>query len=306
MITRMAAPIAQSQPRSIWLPMSIDKYAALECATGMKTLRQGEILWRQVRPFLYRPLLPFKKYDLKTTKEGLSKLAAFQHSVKDGQSHNSYMNPIVFDELRNYDVNKLRGDVRRSIKRAQNNSIKILRCVDEEEFSKKAYPVYLSFYDRTKFDFETSRRQEDGFSRWARAVFRFPEVTVLGAFVDRELVSFEISCLVEDTLIVKTVVHSDKALKLGAPDLLLHHYRMSVFEQPEIRWIYDSMLAQNPGANKFKLVRGAKVLPMPAYLHIHPVVLAMIRIANKRVYGRLRGLDDSELLNLSRTGTYAA
>jgi hypothetical protein len=135
---------------------------------------------------------------------------------------------------------------------------------------------------------------EDGFSRWSHALFQFPETVVLGAFAGRDM-SFEIGCLVEDTFILKTLVNSDKALKLGAPDLLLHSYRISVREQPNIRGIYASMLGQRSGINEFYLVRGARVLALPAFLHMHPALLWLTRRTSKNTYERLLGFERDSL-----------
>ena len=279
--------------------MTVDRYAALEQATGGKVVKVGDIWWRQVRPFLYRPLLPFKKYDLKQATDGFTSFGAFQHCVEDGHPCNSYLNPIVFDEPGNYDMKKLRPNVQRHIKKALKNDVTVSRIVDEREFSESAYPCYLSFYERTKYAFDTSRRQKDGFARWSHAVFQFPEAVVLGAFAGRELVSFEIWCLVEDTLILKTLVNSDKALKLAAPDLLMHTCRVSACEQPKIRTIYDSMLGQSPSINEYYMIRGARVLALPAFLHMHPALLWLIRKANKNIYERLLGLGNDELLRFT-------
>lgn len=278
-----------------WSPMTADRYADLERATGIRVVKVGDVWWQQVRPFLYRPLLPFRKYDLKKTEDGLTAIGAFQYGVEEGQTCNSHLNPIVFDEPHSYDIKKLRYNVQKHIKKALKNGVRVSRIVDEKEFCESAYPCYVSFYQRTKYAFDASRRRKDGFSRWAHTLFDFPETVILGAFAGRELVSFEIGCLVEDTFILKTLVNSDKALKLGAPDLLLHTYRTGVCEQPNINLIYDSMLGQSSGINEYYIVRGARVLALPAFLNMHPALLWFIRKANKGIYKRLLGFDSEEL-----------
>jgi hypothetical protein len=94
----------------------------------------------------------------------------------------AYLNPIVFDELDNYDMKNLRYTVRKHIKKALRNDVTVSRIVDEREFSENAYPCYMSFYERTKYAFDTSRRKKDRFSRWSHALFEFPETVVLGTF----------------------------------------------------------------------------------------------------------------------------
>ena len=279
-----------------WQSMTIDRYAAFERATAMKVVKIGDIWWHQVRPLLYRPLLPFKKYDSRKTTKDFNRVGAFQYGVEDGQPCNSYLNPIVFDELHNYDMQKLPYSARKHIKKAVKNDVIVSRIIDEREFSENAYPCFVSFYERTRYGFDRSRRTREGFSRWSRTLFEFPEAVILGAFVGQELVSYEISCLVEDTLFLKTLVNSDRALKLGAADLLLHTHRVRSREQPEIRAIYDSMLGQSAGINEYYLVRGARVLALPADLHMHPGLRWFIQKGNKKIYGRLLGLSHEELL----------
>lgn len=278
-----------------WQAMTVERYAALQQATGINVVKIGDIWWQEVRRFLYRPLLPFKKYELKKGTAGFNWNGALQHAVEDGQRFNSYLNPILFDDVRDYDIKNLRYSVRKHIQKALKNNVTVARIVDEREFSERAFPCYASFYDRTKYGHEASRRQKDGFSRWSHTLFQFPELVILGAFVGGELVSFEISCLVEDTLFLKTLVNSDKALKTGAPDLLLHAYRIGCREQPEIQLIYDSMLGQNPGINEYYFVRGARVHALPANLHVHPALLWLVKKADQRIYGRLVGFSQDEL-----------
>jgi hypothetical protein len=254
-------------------------------------------------PFLYRPLLPFKKYDLKKATDGFTRIGAFQHGVEDGQSYNSYLNPIVFEEPRSYNLQRLRPNVHKHINKALTNNVTVSRILDESEFYESAYPCYVSFYERTGYAVDLNRiqkhgfsqRRTDGFSQWSHALFQFPEVVVFGAYSGPELVSFEICCLVEDTLVLKTHVNSDKGLKLVASDLLQHTCRIRASEQPNIHLIYDSLLGQVPSINDFYIYRGARVLVLPAFLHLHPALLWSIKKTNKNIYKRLLGLGSDEL-----------
>jgi hypothetical protein len=281
-----------------WPSMTVERYAALERATKSKVVKTGDLWWRQVRPFLYRPLLPFKKYDLKKTRDSFNRFGAFQHGVEDGQPHNSYLNPIVFDQPRDYDLKKLRHGVQRHIKKALKNGVTISRIVDENEFVEFAYPCYRLFYERTKYAYDTSRTDKEGFARWAHTLFQFPETVVLGAFAGGELLSFEIACLVEDTLVLKTLVSSEKALKLAAPDVLLHTIRLSVSGQPKIRMIYDSLLSRSSNINGFYFSRGARVLALPAHLHMHSSLRWLVSKASQSAYGHLLGLGEDQLAEL--------
>lgn len=278
-----------------WPKMSVERYAAFEQATRVSAVRIGELWWQRPRPFFYRPLLPFKKYHLAETQKAFDRAGIFQHAVEDGQLFNSYLNPVFFENPQDYDVKKLHDNARRSLKKALRNPIAVRRMLDEEEFSGQAYPVYLSFYQRTKYGFDTGRKEKANFVRWSHSVFQFPEAVILGAFLGSELVSFEISCLVENTLILKTIVTSDKALKLNTSDLLLHYYRSAAQEQTEIHGIYDSMLSENKGLNNYKIMRGATVMALPAFIHIRPGLLWMLRKVNGAACMRLHGFSTAQL-----------
>jgi hypothetical protein len=276
--------------------MSVERYAAFEQATRVSVVRIGNLWWQESRPFFYRPLLPFKKYDSTAVRKQFNRIGIFQHAVEDGQSSNSYLNPCLFEKPRDYDVRRLHDNARRSLKKALRSPITVRRVLDEGEFSENGYPAYLSFYQRTKYGFDTGRREKSNFAQWSHSIFRFPEAVILGAFVGEELVSFEISCLVENTLILKTRVTSDKALKLNASDLLLHYFRSAAQDQVDIHRIYDSMMSENSGLNKYKMMRGATVIALPAFLHIHPGILWLIKKANCDAHERLRGLNNEQLM----------
>src|SRR5690242_15358765 len=106
-----------------WPNMPVDTYAAFERATGGHVKRTGDMWWRRVRPSLYRPLLPFKRFDIAATAAAIDTLGVFQHGVSEGQPHNSHLNPVVFDNLREYDPAKLRKNVRSQVRKALQSNI---------------------------------------------------------------------------------------------------------------------------------------------------------------------------------------
>jgi hypothetical protein len=286
-----------SQPT--WMPMTVDRYAALQRATGGRVWSQGDIWWQQVRPFFYRPVLPFESYDTKYVQK-LSKFVVFQHATKEGQSNNSYLNPIVFNEVKKYEISKISENPRRIIHRASKVGMKIHKFIDAGEFCEQAFPVYLSFYERTKYSYGTHRRRKEGFLQWARSIFQFPEAVILGVQIGGDLLGFEISCLVDQTLIIDTVIHSDKGLKCGSSDWALHHIRLSAREQGGIEQIYHSMFTKNSGINEFKVRRGARIMALPAYLHLHPLWLATVGTFSKEVRRQLQGLNQDQVLRINK------
>lgn len=286
------SPPPESLPNHVavvWPAMNIDTYAALERANGTKVIKIGEHWWVQVRPFFYRSLLPTDEYDIEHVSR-LKRLGVFQHAVRDGQASNSYLNAIVFADPGSYSLNSVRHSLRASIKRSMKNGLTVSSIIDETEFCEKAYPVYASFYKRTGYRFGESRAKEKNFHSWAHRIFQFPEVVVLGAFTGSDLVAIQISCLVEKMLVIKSLITSDLALKLGAPELLLHCSRMSAAGQSRIQQIYCGMLTQISSLNSYKSERGARVLCLPAFLHIPRLLLWTIKKTSPTTYSRLCGL----------------
>ena len=88
--------------------MTIDEFAMFQQANGMNVVKIDDIWWAEVRPFFFRPLLPFteiypnsERYPLK------SLIGGFQHVVPPGIKTNSHMNFLVFDNLQDYSLNML-------------------------------------------------------------------------------------------------------------------------------------------------------------------------------------------------------
>ena len=292
-------PASASEPNLtliVWPTMSIERYAAFEQSLGTKVLRTGDIWWVQIRPFFYRPLLPFKRYDAEHVKKAIGNRGVFQHVVMEGQSHNSYLNPVIFDDLHSYDRRLLRKNVRGSLKKALASGATVRRITDDAEFCEKAYPTYLSFYQRTGYSYAEERKEKVGFSKWAHALFQFPDLAILGVFAEGELVAFALICLVEKTLNIKMVVTSDAALKFEASDLLLHHCRASVVGRTDIDQILYGTLCSNTSLNRYKTMRGARVLALPSLIHINPILLWSIKKTSRTVYSKLCGVDPDALL----------
>jgi hypothetical protein len=268
---------------------------------GATVFKQGDVWWKQSRRFTYRPLLPFKKYDVSTVVGPTRRLGIYQHAVKDGQSHNSYLNLIEYGDIQDYSLNKLHKGPRRNLQYALNSNLTVRKLTDEGEFCTKAHQVYLSFYRRSGYGVNRSRVYKSGFASWAHSLFEFPEVVVIGAFRGDDLLSFDISCLVENTVILMARVHSDQGLRVRTPDLLLHTWRAKAREQSGVQMILDSMLANDVGLNEFKIRRGARVLAVPAFIHLNPILLSLVRKGGRKLRKRALGLNPSELAEVSHS-----
>jgi hypothetical protein len=277
--------------------MTIDNYAEMLRRTGTDTIKIQNIWWRKVRPFFYRPLLPYQIYDPLQLKVNLNKMTSFQHVVSIENQHNSYMNFLIFDRLKNYNSSILKKDDRKKIKRALKNNLTVHQITsrEKEEFIKKAFTVYLSFYGRTKYSYRKDRTNKEKFVQWLYTIFNFPGTLVIGVFKEEVLLSFEIAILIEDTLIYQTSINSKLGLKFHSPDLGLHFWREKVSKRSGINMIYAGYYLSEEGINMFKIQRGARVVAYPAYLYINPFLLLIAKNLRKRIYEKLMGMNEQQL-----------
>ena len=172
--------------------------------------------------------------------DSFHKLAAYQHAVLEDQSSNSYLNLIVYDNIRSYDGEKLHRGPVKNISLAIERGVKVKRLFDERAFCSQGYEVYLSFYRRTRYGFAKNRIDREGFEQWTKTLFLFPELVVLGALSGRDSSAFGVACAVEGTVIIKSGVHSNVGLELHTPDLMLHHWRLAARNDSTVSTIYDS------------------------------------------------------------------
>lgn len=280
--------------------MSIDEYAEFNRAMGANLRQKNGVWWQQQHPFFYRPLFPFLELTSRDVDEHPRCLGAMQHAVPRGETCNSHMNFIVYEQPDSYKLSTLpKVNKRRILKTYKRLTIRPI--LDQEEFTAQGYPVYLCFYKRTHFSYKSDRRNPRIFADWARSLFRFPKVVVLGAYSQNKLVQIDITCLVEDTLFYLDSINSGEALELQSPELMLHTIRDFAAKHEGIKCIYSGWLAQKESLNKFKIERGARVLVMPAYLHLHRGLLSLIKFARKSLYHRLIGLDERQVQNKMKT-----
>lgn len=278
----------------MWQRMSVDEYAEFNRALGVKVRKENGIWWQQQHPFFYRPLLPFTELSPRDRNGSLRGHGALQHAVPKGEPCNSYMNLVVYEQPDSYQLSGLAKNKRRRIGQAQQH-LEIRPMLDQGEFIAQGFPVYLSFYERTRYSYKSDRRDPKIFAKWAGTLFRFPQLVILGAYGQHKLLEIDVSCLVEDTLFLMTTINSDEAMELRTGDLLLHTIREHAAKHERIKHIFSGYLAQKESLNRFKIERGARVLVKPAYLHLHRGLLSLIKLARRGLYDRLVGLSEAQV-----------
>jgi hypothetical protein len=272
--------------------MTVEEAARFRRSLGDGITMAGGVIWRQVRPFFYRPLLPFKEYPTGSVKgPGLASLGGFQHAVPPLAPANSTLNLIMCNDLNSYSLASLDRHERREIKRA-NEALTISIVEDVNHLKSQAYPVYLSFYERTGYQYKSDRRRKENFDKWVEALFAHPKVVVLAAHdQNHELGAVGVWYLVESTLVYSTFFCNARSLKLHVTGLMLHNVREAVAARPDITQIYvgNFKYSAAKGIDDFYLKRGCVLVQKPAWLHLNPVTETGLKRFAPEQYSRLVG-----------------
>jgi hypothetical protein len=282
----------------MWEIMSEEEFARVEEDSGNTVSLRNGIWWRKVRPFFFRPLLPFKPCRPEELKGAFGRFTATQHAVDPDRPFNSHFNILIWDRLQEYSLASVSRHTRAKISKAMDNRVVLNRVTDPGPFVREAFPVYQSFFSRTRYGFRSERKDRTGFDSWARKLLRHPKLMVLAATRGNKLISVYISCRVGDWVVLKAAINSEAALDLHAPDLAIHHYREQASRIPEIRFLADSFFQEHDGVNTFKIRRGARVAAFPAMLRIPAAAGALIRNFRKRDYRQLVGFGPEELQSI--------
>ena len=270
--------------------MSAAEYAELAATLGATIVCRDGVYWRRVRPFFYRPLLPFEPLETQTVAAPGVWPAGFQFMVRDASVANSTMNFLIYDEPRRYSLEALGHNRRRLIKHASGSfQIRLIR--DLSEIKEQGHRVYLSFFDRTRYAYKSERVRKAGFDRWVETLGNFPKAIVLGGYGAAGLVAVSVSYWVKDTLWYATLFDDTAAMKEGVCELMLHELRRMVAGQ---RGIARMVARRYRGGNSFDhyyLIRGCKLTRLPARLEINPGVKLLLRWCLPREYSAVCGND---------------
>jgi len=271
--------------------LSEDEYAALQQAVDAKIVCVEGQWWRQVRPYFYRPLLPYRVFPADAPNIPLSAwLGGSQHVVPCGQQANSTMSFLMFTDGGDYSLDSLRSKPRRQVRWAGEQFI-LNPITDREVFKRHAYPVYTEFHARTRYRYLAERSKKQSFEKWADTIFEFQSSLVLGAWHGSELCAVSIAHAIEDTLIYSTVFATDQALRDHVSSFLLHAVRMRASQDGGIAQVYAGMpkTAEAQGIDDFLRRRGCRVVTKPAALWLNPASRLVLGWFFSGQYARIRG-----------------
>lgn len=279
----------------LWERMSIDEYADYEGGNGTKLIKIDDVWWRSVRPFFYRPLLPYQRLAPEKVKPPLlSRLFGYQHPVIEGVPANSYINIIVFDNIHDYSIDGLKKEKRYKIKKGLKN-LTIKRISDYQEFVDEGYKVYVSFFKRTQYEWKSDRVHYNGYLKWAKNVFRFPQIVIYGVYLNGELSAINLAYLVEDVIFDAAFFSTTEALKKGSSEVTWHAVREDASQVRDARYIYEGPLSDKRSLDDSKILRGCKIHCLPAYYSINPISRFILKTVCKTAHARLLGLDEQQV-----------
>lgn len=260
--------------------MTLEEYASFQASLGTPAKRVDGQFWHQVRPFFYRPLLPFQQLEQVPVRVPWpATFGGWQCAVSDFTPSNSALNCLMFLNARDYSLEQLDYERRRQV-RAASKHFTVRPFEDCAEFADKAYPVYCSFFARTGYAYKADRRKKPNFDRWARTLFAASSVNKLGAFSASGAHAVSVSVAVGDTLIYSTFFAENEALRRNVSGLMLHTVRMACAQRGDVHQVFSGMRKSGAGRriDEFLIERGCATVAIPALYKLNPLAESLLKI----------------------------
>lgn len=269
-----------------WERMSMEEMARCQQAEGLTVLNRGGVWWVEIRPFFFRPLLPFTFVDPRTRPyPGRSIVGGYLHAVPDGVEPNSAMNLFVYHDLKRYNIDSLSYKRRKTIRNAQ-RVLEVREFQDSSDFLGSAYDVYLSFQKRTGYGYKAERVHREAFARWGKSLFERPKVRKVGVYLSGRLCAVETSYFVEDVIIGDTLFADEAGLAHDVTDLLYHTIREEA-AATDARYIFLGFPTGVRSLDRSKFERGCRLLSLPARYCVNPLTLAAVKLLMRPSYQKL-------------------
>ena len=267
--------------------MTLDEFARYQQAIGIKAGKVDDTWWAEVRPCFFRPLFPFAAIDPEHQQYPLKSLiGGCLHAVPGTVAANAQVNMFIYDQLQQYSLGQL-NEKHRYITRKGIKNFVARKILDRDLFIREVYGIYVSFYGRTEYAYKDERLNKRCFAAWADALFTVPKLLVIGAYYEDKLCAIDVSYLVEDVVIDETFFSDTASLKLKVTDFMLHTLRETAAAS-DAKYLFRGFPSGQRSLDEAKLMRGCKVLNMPARLKINPAVEFMARLFMKDSYAKLR------------------
>lgn len=269
-----------------WEPMTLDEFAEFQKSAGVKVIKVGDVWWRRVHPFFFRPLFPFAEVPPEPSRYPLpSRFGGVIHLVPAGAKSNSFMNMFVYDQVADYSLDSVGAKQRSIIKKAVSN-FTAKRITDLEEFVDGASPLYISFYGRTKYSYHKERVQREKFAAWAKPIFDNDKVVVTGAYRQEKLCAIDISYQVEKVIIDDVFFSDTESQVLKVTDFMVHTLRESATTS-DASILFRGFPTGKQSLDNSKITRGCSIKNMLAFTRINPVALHLAKALRPESYQKL-------------------
>ena len=268
--------------------MSIEEYAHIESIRGGKLKLVGSMYWMRLRPFFYRPLLPFEVLDVGSFVPPCRLFGGYQHAVCNEHEANSTINYRVFNETNAYSINVLKSDFRRLVRFAAKRFV-IKRIVEPDELMDQGYKAYMAFYDRTRYDYLSERTQEQIFAKWVKSLFLYDKTIVLGGYAEGGLKAVGVCYWIRDVLLYSTFFADTPSLKQHVCDLMLHTVRELAARQNGIHRILAGIYGGGIGPDTYYVLRGCKIERMPARYVFNRLTVLLLKALLPAQFRKLTG-----------------
>ena len=270
----------------MWEPMTVDELAAYQRACGVYVVKVEGTWWIQPRPFFFRTLFPLAELDPQLRKYPLKHLiGGVLHLVPAGTASNTSMKLFLYDQLQSYSLDKMPTKQRWVVKKSTEHFC-AKRLIDLDEFIDTAFPIYETFYDRTKYTYKKERAQRAIFGDWAKALFDYPKIMIIGAYHQDKLSAVDISYRVEN-LIIDDVFFSDtQSQGLRVTDFMVHTLRGAAASS-DAKYLFRGFPCGKQTLDESKLRRGCKIFKIPAYCKVNPVALYVGKLFMNESYRKL-------------------
>lgn len=274
--------------QSLATPLTPAEYADIQTALGARVAHVGGLHWVRGRGCFWRPLLRHQAYPAPRVTPPFSWASGHQYAVTNERDANSVMEFVVLDSPESYALEGLSKKRRRLISIAA-KQMEVRPIRDLRELQEKGFEAYVSFYQRTGYRYLSNRRREAHFRRWADTVMREPRLLILGGYGAAGLAAVSISYWVEETLIYATYFCHSDAMKQGMGELMFHTLRQIAAGMSGLRQILVRGYQGGNSMDQYYLLRGAKVLRVPAKLRLNPVIGGVLKCCLPKRYLALCG-----------------
>jgi hypothetical protein len=280
----------------MWEPMTLDELAAYQQDCGVKVVKIKDTWWIEPRPFFFRTLFPLAEISPEFARYPLQHLVGgVLHLVPAGVANNTYMKLFLYDQLKDYALEKMATKQKWVIKKSLENFY-AKKIGNLTEFIDTAFPIYENFYDRTKYSYKKERAQKAIFSAWARTLFNSPKIMVTGAYHEEKLSAVDISYQVAN-LIIDDVFFSDtQSQGLRVTDFMVHTLREAAAASGA-EFLFRGFPCGKQSLDESKLRRGCKIFKIPAYCRMNPIALCVGKLFMNESYRKLKTITADSYLD---------